>query len=174
MAFNKTSRLQKEMQRLQTRIQEAGGTEKFLERDRWVLEPTSSLEVYNGTILGAVDTPYENQRYPLTISVEGVNYPHLPPKVVFSSVIPFHPNVFTNGNICIDILKSDLSISRWAPVMKFEDVMASLVSLLNDPNTDSPANVDASKAFDQDQDKNKPNFAKMARQHYEKQLQKKN
>ena len=94
MAFNKTSRLQKEMQRLQTRIQEAGGTEKFLERDRWVLEPTSSLEVYNGTILGAVDTPYENQRYPLTISVEGVNYPHLPSLGVQNEIFPVHSPEF--------------------------------------------------------------------------------
>ncbi len=172
MAFNKTSRLQKEMQRLQTEVTAAGGSEKFLEKERWLLESTETVDNFTGFLLGPIDTPYENQRYQLLVSVENVNYPHLPPKVVFSKIIPFHANVFANGGICIDILKTDLENSKWTPVMKLKDVLASLVSMLNDPNTESPANVDAAKAYDQDQEKKKPTFTKIVKSHYEKQLQK--
>lgn len=172
MAFSKTARLQKEMQRLQMRLNEAGGNEKFLTRDRWVLQPTDSMDIYDGFLYGPENTPYENQRYPIVVSLKDVNYPQSPPKVYFTKVIPFHANVFTNGNICIDILKTDLANSQWAPVMKLEDVMLSLVSMLNDPNTDSPANVDAARAYDCDKEENKPNFTKLVLAHYEKQTKK--
>ncbi len=172
MAFNKSGRLQKELIRLQKRIEDAKGIESFLEKERWVLEATEKIEVWKGTMLGPVGTPYEGQKFAVQVSVEGVEYPTYPPKVKFTNIVPFHANVFKDGNICIDILKQDLTISQWAPVMKIEDVMVSLVSMLDDPNTESPANVDASTAFEQDKTPKKENFAKQTRQNYQKQVEK--
>ncbi len=32
---------------------------------------------------------------------------------------------------------------RWRPILGVEEILLSVVSMLNDPNIDSPANVDA-------------------------------
>jgi ubiquitin-protein ligase len=36
---------------------------------------------------------------------------------------------------------------RWRPVLTAEDIIVSVISMLMDPNTESPANVDASVIF---------------------------
>lgn len=35
--------------------------------------------------------------------------------------------------------------TRWRPVLSPEDVLISIISMLSEPNINSPANVDASK-----------------------------
>ena len=37
--------------------------------------------------------------------------------------------------------------TRWRPVLTPEDVLISIISMLSEPNINSPANVDASKHF---------------------------
>jgi len=39
---------------------------------------------------------------------------------------------------------------RWKPIYGAEQVIVSVISMLNDPNTDSPANIDASVQFKND------------------------
>ena len=36
---------------------------------------------------------------------------------------------------------------RWRPILGVEAVLLSVISMLNDPNIDSPANIDASVEF---------------------------
>ena len=57
----------------------------------------------------------------------------------------FHPNVYVDGRICIDILKS-----QWSPIFDIGHILISIQSLLSDPNPDSPANPEASKLFQED------------------------
>lgn len=172
MSFDKTKRVQKELQRLQTSIDEAKGSENFLQKERWLVEPGTSLDTWECVLLGPVDTPYENQRLPVRVTIKNVDYPQKPPTVAFSKIVPFHANIFKDGNICLDILKEDLNISKWTPAMKIQDVLASLVSMLNEPNTDSPANVDAARAYDNDKTAGKKEFARLAQREYERQLNK--
>jgi len=78
------------------------------------------------------------------------DYPYQPPK--FRFLIPiFHPNVYPDGQLCIsilhkpgeDIMSGEEASERWSPLQGAESVLRSVLLLLDDPEINSPANVDA-------------------------------
>ncbi|MCJ1313805.1 hypothetical protein MMC25_007485 [Agyrium rufum] len=77
-------------------------------------------------------------------------YPYQPPTFRFNRPL-FHPNIYPNGNICISILHTpgddemsgELAAERWSPAQRVESVLLSILSLLDDAECSSPANVDA-------------------------------
>ena len=94
---------------------------------------------------GPPETPYEKGKFQLAVRFRD-NYPMKPPSVQFLD-IPFHPNVYRDGKICVDILQSE-----WSPAMNVEKVLVSIRSLLMDPNPKSPANRDAARLFSDNYD----------------------
>lgn len=78
------------------------------------------------------------------------NYPHSPPDFKFIRPL-YHPNVYPDGRLCISILhppgddemSGETAAERWSPVQRVESVLISIMSLLDDAETASPANVDA-------------------------------
>ena len=72
------------------------------------------------------------------------DYPVKPPSVKFISPI-FHPNVYRDGKICVDILQGE-----WSPAQNVRTILVSIRSLLMDPNPNSPANRDAAIIFKRD------------------------
>jgi len=62
-----------------------------------------------------------------------------------------HPNVYPDGRLCIsilhqpgeDMMSGELASERWSPAQRVESVLISVLSLLDDAETSSPANVDA-------------------------------
>lgn len=65
------------------------------------------------------DTPFEDGTFKLTIEFTE-EYPNKAPTVRFVSKM-FHPNVYADGGICLDILQN-----RWSPTY---DVSAILTSI---------------------------------------------
>ncbi|KAJ7927631.1 putative ubiquitin-conjugating enzyme, partial [Mycena leptocephala] len=65
---------------------------------------------WQATIMGPDESPYAGGAFFLSISFP-VNYPFIPPKVSFTTKI-YHPNIDTDGSVCMDILKD-----QWAPSM---------------------------------------------------------
>ncbi|VWU48327.1 ubiquitin-conjugating enzyme, putative [Hepatocystis sp. ex Piliocolobus tephrosceles] len=94
-------------------------------------------------IRGPEDTIWECGIFHLIIDFSE-EYPVSPPKVKFISKI-FHPNVYADGNICLDILQN-----QWSPIYDITSLLTSIQSLLNDPNTSSPANPEAARIFTSD------------------------
>ena len=78
------------------------------------------------------------------------NYPYEPPDFQFLRPL-YHPNVYDDGRLCVSILhppgedemSGELASERWSPVQSAESVLLSILSLLDDPEVSSPANVDA-------------------------------
>lgn len=60
-----------------------------------------------------------------------------------------------NGDVCISILHEpgddkfgyEKASERWLPVHTVETILISVISMLADPNDESPANVDAAVSF---------------------------
>ena len=81
--------------------------------------------------MGPGDSPYQGGVFLLNIHFP-TDYPFKPPKCTFTTRI-YHPNINSNGSICLDILKkwmdSPLTIGK---------VLLSISSLLTDPNPDDP------------------------------------
>lgn len=100
----------------------------------------------NAIIYGPADTPYSEGEFKISIKI-GESYPMKPPSVSFTSNI-FHPNVYNDGKICVDILQNE-----WSPSLKISTILISIRSLLMDPNPDSPANGVAAKLFTNDRNK---------------------
>jgi len=89
-----------------------------------------------GTLRGGDDTPFEGLTYKLDIRFPA-EYPFSAPAITFTTPC-FHPNIDTQGNICLDILKD-----KWSASLSISAVLQSLRSLLGDPNIDSPLNGQA-------------------------------
>jgi len=104
-------------------------------------------------IIGPSDTLYEGGilKARLTFPPE---YPLLPPKMKFVTPM-WHPNVYSDGALCISILHDpgedqygyESAAERWLPIHTVETILVSVISLLSvyPPPTESPANVDAAK-----------------------------
>ena len=90
--------------------------------------------------LGAADTPFEDGTFKLTLQFDE-SYPNKPPVVKFLSRM-FHPNVYANGELCLDILQN-----RWSPTYDVAAILTSIQSLLHDPNPNSPANAEAAQLY---------------------------
>jgi ubiquitin-conjugating enzyme E2 D/E len=95
--------------------------------------PSSPEELFHwqATIMGPPDSPYAQGVFMVKIHFPP-DYPFKPPKVSFQTKV-YHPNVNSNGSICLDILKE-----QWSPALTISKVLLSICSLLTDPNPDDP------------------------------------
>lgn len=78
---------------------------------------------------------------PTSLAACSEEYPQKPPKIRFVSPI-YHPNVYADGSICLDILQN-----AWASILDVAAVLTSIQSLLSDPNPNSPANSEAARLY---------------------------
>merc|ERR1711863_139 len=104
-------------------------------------------------LFGPPDTLYQGGYFKAHLKFPP-DYPYNPPSIRFLSKV-WHPNVYENGDLCVSILhppvddpqSGELPCERWNPTQNVRTILLSVVSLLNEPNTSSPANVDASVMY---------------------------
>lgn len=79
--------------------------------------------------------------------------------------------VFPDGKVCISILHApgtdhfnsqETAEERWNPARSVEQIILSVMCMLNDPNIDSPANIDAAKMYRDDREGYKKKVRKLA------------
>jgi len=108
---------------------------------------------WQATIMGPPDSPYQGGVFFLTIHFP-TDYPFKPPKVAFTTRI-YHPNINSNGSICLDVLKS-----QWSPALTISKLLLSVCSLLCDPNPDDPLVPEIAKIFKTD----RPRYNQLAKE----------
>uniref|UniRef100_A0A8K9UXR4 Ubiquitin conjugating enzyme E2 A n=1 Tax=Oncorhynchus mykiss TaxID=8022 RepID=A0A8K9UXR4_ONCMY len=79
----------------------------------------NNIMVWNAVIFGPEGTPFEDGTFKLTIEFTE-EYPNKPPTVRFVSKM-FHPNVYADGSICLDILQN-----RWSPTYDVSSILTSI------------------------------------------------
>ena len=128
---------------------------------------------WEAVITGPEGTPFEDGVFLAKLHFPQ-DYPLNPPGMKFVSDI-FHPNIYPDGKVCISILHPpgndplgyETSAERWSPVQSVEKILLSVMSMIAEPNINSPANVDAAKMYRDDREA----FNKIAHKHVRKSIE---
>ncbi|KAK8051680.1 hypothetical protein PG993_003065 [Apiospora rasikravindrae] len=117
------------------------------------------------------DCKYYGGAYFRAVMTFPSEYPLMPPKLVFQTPVPFHPNIYPSGELCISILHPpeedrygyESASERWSPVQTPETILVSVISLFSEPNDESPANLDAAKLLRAEREGGPKEFRKRVR-----------
>jgi ubiquitin-protein ligase len=128
---------------------------------QYLKEPNShySIEIHNNNFLkwsillfGPSDTIFEGGIFKCEL-LFSKDYPNKAPIFKFSDPL-FHPNIYPDGKVCMSILHEGVDqfgyehiSERWNPSHSVNSILLSFISILSEPNFESPANVDASKMW---------------------------
>jgi ubiquitin-conjugating enzyme E2 D/E len=105
---------------------------------------------WEGYIIGPKDTPYEGGKFYLNIEFSE-NYPYKPPYIYFITPI-YHCNINSQGEICLDILKSE-----WSPALNIITLLISISSLLSEPNPNDPLVINIAQEYNKNKEKHDKN-----------------
>lgn len=138
--------------RLLTELQNIKKSRKYL----FYAHPSNKSNILSSWTCGfpGPDEPlYTNSFFTLEMKFPPT-YPFSPPIVSFKNFV-YHPNVYKNGLVCLDIIQS-----KWKPSMNIMSILTALQSLLVHPNVKSPANTEAGYLYVKNYNKYSENVKK--------------
>eukprot|EP00762_Andalucia_godoyi_P002581 ANDGO_03285.mRNA.1 hypothetical protein len=106
--------------------------------------PSKDDLLHFNVVFRPVDGFYCGGAFSFTVAVPET-YPHDPPKVHCVTTPIFHPNIDTEGNVCLNILRAE-----WKPVLSLQHVLFGLELLFAEPNPDDPLNKEAAELLRKD------------------------
>lgn len=121
------------------------------------LTDDSDLYSWDLLVMGPDETLFEGGFFKARL-VFPSDFPNMPPTMTFISEM-WHPNIYPDGRVCISILhppgedamnSQESADERWRPILGVEQILLSVISMLSDPNDESPANIDAAVMWRQD------------------------
>ena len=107
---------------------------------KYVETDADALTEVHADLTGPEGTPYAGAVFRLKLVI-GSEFPSAPPRGFFLTKI-FHPNVATNGDICVNTLKRD-----WKPETTLSHILQVIRCLLIVPFPESSLNDEAGKLF---------------------------
>ena len=107
------------------------------------INDTNILGPHTFILIGPSETPYAGGKFKIELNIPE-KYPFLPPQLKFITRI-YHPNIATDGTICLDILKN-----QWSAALKLNSVILSLSALLANPNADDPLEFNVARIYKSD------------------------
>merc|ERR1711988_184218 len=137
----------------------------------FTVEPASDdLYTWIVGMFGPPDTIYQGGYFKARMKFPET-YPMDPPSMVMMQPM-WHPNIYEDGKLCISILhppgddphSGELASERWNPTQSVATVLSSVISMLNEPNVSSPANVDAGVMYRND----RPEYDRVVKEQVEK------
>lgn len=106
--------------------------------------------------------------FPVTITTHWTTW-YFP--ILLSDLLNNHSViVYPDGKVCISILhppgtdeynNQESADERWRPILGVESIILSVISMLNDPNISSPANIDAAVEYRDNYDSYKKKVRKL-------------
>lgn len=117
--------------------------------------PTNNFKVWEAGFPGPNIPLYKNSYFLVKMKFTQ-EYPFRPPHVTFKQKV-FHPNVYTNGDICLSLFTT-----HWKASLNITHILVGLQQLLAEPNCASPANTTAARLF-----KSKKKYEKAVRENIE-------
>lgn len=118
------------------------------------LEDDSDFFKWRVTFEGPSNSLYEGGIFTGVLTFPE-DFPNNPPEMRFETEL-FHPNIYADGKVCISILhppgtdrfnEQETADERWRPILGVESILVSVLNMLQEPNTDSPANIDAAVMY---------------------------
>ena len=105
---------------------------------------------------GERDSLWCGGKYAFSVKVPN-DYPYKAPTVHCDTPV-YHPNIDTEGNVCLNILRAD-----WKPVLDIGSVIMGLIFLFLEPNPNDPLNHEAAAEFRDFPDRFKQNVLRSLR-----------
>ena len=116
-----------------------------------ISQPDNFL-IWDILLFGPPDTIFEGGVFKCRLEFSK-DYPNKPPLFKFIDDL-YHPNIYPDGRVCMSILHEGVDeygyehiSERWNPSHSVNSILMSLLSILTEPNFESPANIDASKLW---------------------------
>ncbi|VDP02389.1 unnamed protein product [Soboliphyme baturini] len=106
--------------------------------------------------------PYNKGAFKIQIDFPA-EYPFKPPKLYFLTKI-YHPNIDEKGQVCLPIVLPE----NWKPATRAEQVVESLIMLVNEPEPEHSLRTDLAEEYSRDRRKFMKNAEDFTKKYAEK------
>ncbi|XP_059799703.1 ubiquitin-conjugating enzyme E2 L3 isoform X4 [Hypanus sabinus] len=135
--------------------------ESGMKNFRNILVDDTNILSWQGLIVPD-NPPYDKGAFRIEISFPS-EYPFKPPKITFKTKI-YHPNIDEKGQVCLPVISAE----NWKPATRTDQVIQSLIALVNDPQPEHPLRADLAEEYSKDRKKFFKNAEEFTKKYAEK------